>query len=278
MTNPTLSIETTKQIGRLYQLPGGEFNKKLSTKEAQDGIDRGVLFPSITNVIGSISGDFSGWQMAEFWKAKKAGASIFEATKAADNLRDLAADRGTAVHDAIDCFLKGGSGNVNDYPDVIRLGGEARFAAFLKFREDYKEWDVFQTEATVYGEVPSRFISYDKFNYAGTVDAIFVKRGRGLDEYMIVDWKCTSVLRPTVGLQLGAVANATHMVIDGKLVESPIDITMGEGYLKSSMGVQLGADGNYVAKKVYTDYGFQNFYWLREVWDFKAFGGEEIFM
>lgn len=268
MTDPKLSVESTKEIGRLYQKPDGEYAKKIRGSVAYEGIENGTLFPSITNIIGVASGDFSGWQMHEFWKAKKAGASVYEASKAADNLRDFAAARGTAVHDVIDSMMSGGSQDVKDYPIIAEYKAEGYIEAYKAFRKAYSNHKPVATEITVYGET-------DNGNYAGTIDAVF---SDGI-ELLVVDWKCTSQLRQSVAVQLGAAINATEMLVDGKLIPNIIhescdnipDWGDDTPYKIRAVGVQLKADGTFLDAEAKEDEGWEIFKAMRLIWQYKAY-------
>jgi hypothetical protein len=265
MTDPALSVETIKEIGRLYQKPDGGYAKKIRGSVAYDGIENGTLFPSITNIIGVASGDFSGWQMHEFWKAKKAGASVYDASKAADNLRDFAAARGSAVHDVIDSMMSGGSQDVKDYPIIAEYKAEGYVEAYKAFRKDYWMYEPVATETTVYGET-------DHYYYAGTIDAVFSDE----TELMVVDWKCTSQLRQSVAVQLAAAMFAKEMVVDGKLVPNIAHYqamnTPNQEYKVRAVGVQLKADGTFVAAEVRNEFESWNvFQAMRQVWEYKAY-------
>lgn len=270
MTDPKLSVESTKEIGRLYQKPDGEYAKKIRGSVAYEGIENGTLFPSITNIIGVASGDFSGWQMHEFWKAQKAGASVYDSAKAADNLRDFAAARGTAVHDVIDNMMSGGSQNVKDYPIIAEYKAEGYVEAYKAFRAAHPTYEPVMTEVTVFGDLNDY---HHPGQYAGTVDAVFKDVTTG--ELIVVDWKCTSVLRQSVALQLSAVMNAEHMIKDGELVDNvacwtgdnfPEDI-----YIAKGVGVQLKADGTFHEAEVKQDESWPIFKCLLQVWYYKIY-------
>lgn len=86
-------------------------------------------------------------------------------------MRDEAAEKGTYLHNQIECFLK------KDKFD----SDSSEFELFLKFyNEEIKPRNLFFFDA-------ERMIFSDKYNVAGTIDCLFKKADK--DEYVMLDWK-----------------------------------------------------------------------------------------
>lgn len=297
MTNPTLSISTTQQIGRVYQLPGGTSAKEISGIAAKRGLNAGDLFPSITNILGVTNKNLEGYAVFMMGKALKEGKSQTEAAKEYITFRDFAATRGSAVHLLIEQYIDAGNGkrgtflpafkSLPAYQEVKALGGEGYMLGFLNFCRDYSPKFLNQ-EATVYGTTltvpdpnPLRFMQRegqplvrsprpaDGFNYAGTTDAVAEINGTTV----ILDWKCTSKLRSdSVVPQLAAVAKASHYfnTETGELDEWPT--------YQASAAVRLCSDGSYEIKGADIEAGWERFKKLRGLWDDYALGTDGMFL
>lgn len=86
-------------------------------------------------------------------------------------MRDEAAEKGTYLHNQIECFLK------KDKFDA----DSKEFDLFLEFyNKEIKPRKLLFFDA-------ERMIFSDKYNVAGTIDCLFQKNGK--DEYVMLDWK-----------------------------------------------------------------------------------------
>lgn len=86
-------------------------------------------------------------------------------------MRDEAAEKGTYLHNQIECFLK----NVEFDSD------SNEFELFLEFyNKEIKQRNLLFFDA-------ERMIFSDKYNVAGTIDSLFKKENK--DEYVMLDWK-----------------------------------------------------------------------------------------
>jgi hypothetical protein len=86
-------------------------------------------------------------------------------------MRDEAAEKGTYLHNQIECFLK------KDKFD----SESSEFELFLEFyNKEIKPRNLLFFDA-------ERMIFFDKYNVAGTIDCLFKKADK--DEYVMLDWK-----------------------------------------------------------------------------------------
>lgn len=274
MTNPALSISTTQQIGRLYQLPGGTYEKSISKQVALKGLANETLFPSITNVLNVLNKNLEGYAVYMMGKALREGKSQAEASKEYITYRDMAAERGTNVHALIEEYINAGNGSrgtflsmykaLPSWPAVKETGGEGYMKAFINFCNTYHPKFIMQ-EATVYGATS---LMHDSFNYAGTTD--FIAEINGVT--VVGDWKCTSKLHGSVARQMAAVAHASHYY----------DIESGElqdwdsGRLSAGIAVRLCADETFEVKSAELMRGWRSFQTLRLEWHNYAFGDEGL--
>lgn len=104
-------------------------------------------------------------------KAKREGLTEDEVLNEFLRNRDEAAEKGTHLHEQIECFLKG-----EEYD-----GSSKEFDMFKIFYEQ-----IVITKGFEFVEAEKRVL-LEKYNIAGTVDALFKKPNK--DEYLIVDWK-----------------------------------------------------------------------------------------
>lgn len=104
-------------------------------------------------------------------KAKKEAISEAQVLREFEKNRDEAATKGTYLHEQIEHFLNG-----DEYDDSSK-----EFGLFMDF---YRE--VVVSRGFEFVEAEKRVL-LEKYNIAGTVDALFKKPGR--NEYLIVDWK-----------------------------------------------------------------------------------------
>jgi hypothetical protein len=110
-------------------------------------------------------------------------------------------DLGRAVHRAIELHLL-------DDLEYDSLGGEVAqyFAQFLEFQRDSN-----------FRAIATELVVSHPLGYAGTLDAVGVINRK----VAVIDWKTTTALSPTVGLQTAAYANAVD--------KTPGDIPSVEG-------------------------------------------------
>lgn len=278
MTNPELSKTTTKQIGRVYGLPGNTLPKNLSSAAVRKLLATGEVFPSITNVLNVLNKDLQGYAIYMMGKALREGQDIAAASKAPDMFRDHASARGSAVHNLIEEYINAGNGRrgmflpafkaLAGWQEVQELGGEGYMKAFIRFANDYKP-TFHQQESTVFGStvIPDN-VEPNRFNYAGTTDFIATIGG----VKVVGDWKCTSKLHGSVSRQMAAVKYATHYwnPETNTLEEWPGDT------IEQAIAVRLCADGTYEIKASNLEQGWASFQRLRAEWEDYAFGDGEM--
>jgi hypothetical protein len=278
MTNPALSIITTEQIGRLYQLPSGTYEKKITSKAARAGIESGELLPSITNVLNVLNKNLEGYAVFMMGKALREGATQADAAKEYITYRDHAAARGSAVHLLIEQYidrqrsLKREAARTSYPPmfrslpawvDVNTYGGAGYMNAFINFCNTMKP-EFLQQETTVYGCTDGSGV----LNYAGTTDFIATINGRKV----VGDWKCTSKLHGSVARQMAAVRNATHYFdTETGQLES-----WDSESLEGAIAVRLCADGSFEIKEANLQAGWNSFKLLREEWNNYAFNDADM--
>lgn len=90
--------------------------------------------------------------------------------------RNKSSTFGTKTHLAIELFLNQKLDTLNELSDNVS------FQYFLKFMEDYNNYDIYRTEWCVY---------HEELKLAGSIDAVF-KDG---DNLVIVDWKTNKAIR-----------------------------------------------------------------------------------
>ena len=302
MTNPILSISTTEKIGRLYQVPGDTFEKKISGGKARNGLETNRLFPSITNIIGAVNPDLEGYVAHMFTEAILKGEPLDVARKAHITYRDATADRGTLVHGFIEDFINSGLPYPfedvteeadayddglgmpmdNDYINSLYTGGN-EYKTLPIYREILRNQKESGLEHLKY--IDAFFAFSKKFRptyiaqeatvygrtihgktYAGTTDFIATIDGKTI----VGDWKTTSKLKDTVALQLAAVAKATKMTTDFVNFQPMVEAD-------EIWGVQLMKDGYFTVKKA-TDVNraFEAFSAAREIWGLTS--GTEAFL
>jgi hypothetical protein len=278
MTNPSLSIETSHEIGRLYQEPLGSYEKKISSHAARKGLEAGTLFPSITNVVSAINPKMEGYVEYMTRKGLQEGMQREEALKYYDRHRINASDRGTRVHGFIEDFIEAGFADAEQYtftddkfvwlgegdfktlPSFINclnhhdeFGDLKHLSAFFRFLRRYEPVFTFQ-EATVYGT------SLFGDRYAGTTDFAAYINGK----LVLGDWKASKTMSANVSLQLSAAFHAEKMTTD---FETLVDVPKFD----TAWGVQLCADGQYhVYEATDISKAFKAFSAARTAWDFYA--------
>ena len=268
MTSPTLSIDTTKEIGRVYGLPHHQFGKKRTTAKTITGLSRNELFPSITNIIGVINPELAGYWQFMGRKGLEKGLHPWEALKEADRWLYATADRGTRVHAFIEAFIDSGysaetPGDWKQLPEY-KACAEAHATmedlhyvdAFFNFIKDHQPRFITQ-ESTGYGK------TLTGLSYAGTTDFIAEIGG----ELIVGDWKTTSKLHDKVSMQLAAVMFAEKMVD-----VSTEDLTLQPmRRCDAAWGIQLKKDKSYAIGKVdSTPRAFELFSAAAELWALKV--------
>ncbi len=188
ITKPGIT-RTDSPSGRHYQVPGYS-----------------EPFPSVTTVLGVIAKpalipwarnvalqdvrdtlyehlDSGGQDINELW----VDGIIEQARQRPDQVRDEAADFGTASHTLIEQIILG------EEPEVL--------PEFAQVVANFTEWrrkahlDIHLTETTVYSA---------KYHYAGSMDAV-AYRGKAL---VVIDWKTSNGLYREHALQVAAYAKA----------------------------------------------------------------------
>lgn len=267
MTNPHLSITvsdcslTKRSIGRVYQLPSGQYPTKMRYRQAAELLGCNQVFPSITNVISAKAIDLTGWatymmrkSLMDNWNNFDGGnlnALLTTAQKASATYTQFACDRGSEVHLAAEENIIEGKTEHN-----FQYGGGKYYQSFLKFCEDFQP-KFLSIETTVYGKTE------DNLYYAGTIDFIAEINGK----VIAGDWKTSKVLHEEVGIQLSAGIRATKMVSnDGSTLEPMMAV-------EGAIGVQLREDGYSVAIIDDLNYCWETFSSLRKVWEWNAFNG-----
>lgn len=275
MTNPMLSIAGPEKVGRLYQLPNGNYPKTIQTAAAMRGVEAGELFPSITNVLKVEGTDFSGWAIHMMLKGLKEGMDWGEAAKNYINYRDAAADRGTHLHGMYEQYIEEGRATFPYFPFVPthplmreltdNWGEEAKgyFTAFRNFCKTYRPTFLDQ-EATVYGNTVTNATG---FNFAGTTDFTALING----VKVVGDWKNTSRLYGSVASQLAAARYATHYAAPSGALEE----WDGQS-IQKAIAVRLTPSGEYEVKEANVEEGWERFKRLRAGWADAAFGVEHM--
>jgi hypothetical protein len=159
-------------------------------------------------------------------------------------VRDAAADRGTQVHDLAEHLARG---ETIDVPDELT----GHVDAYLRFLEQWRP-----TNALVERVVVNR-----RHKYMGKLDMIadFPQKGRGL-----VDIKTGKNVYNDAGLQLAAYRHAETTLSEDGDTEEPMPSVDWCG------AIWVRADGYDVYEYRADDYVFQNFLYVKQVYDFFA--------
>lgn len=257
--DPEFAVMTP--YGRLYLRPEHVPNKAELMKDVRQSILDGLLLPSVTNVIGVRDKPFLVPWAAKLVATKAVelankfpqrmkeapDAAIRHLKGLANSDRDAAAMQGSKVHRAAETLALG-----REMPTGL---SPAEMFYVDKWKNWRNDWQVefLEVEATFIGE-----------GYAGTAD--FVAKIMG--HTVIGDLKTTrSGLHIDLSLQLSALANATHMISNGKTIENPYKFEAG-------IGVHLSTQDYHVKQASIDGQTWEVFQSLRKVWNFHVFEGQ----
>lgn len=187
MTSPRLSV-TQPDGSRLYVHPLTDEKAPSVTTIMKEGIAK----PFLTKAATGLSGKYA----AENWDELNAMPSWERAEMiryASEREWGVARDMGTAVHAALDSWVKG---EPHEYSKEV----SPFMTSFVKFLMD-------RQPEFIYSEVTTWSRTY---GYAGTADAICVMK----DRTFLIDYKTGKSLRSEVALQLTALARADFIITD----------------------------------------------------------------
>lgn len=256
MTTPRLAHAT--KYGRLYQKPDAD---PTLLRPALEAIERGLLLPSVTNVIDVLSKPF-----LQTWYGKRAAedavqinsthpglieAKPVEAIKwistAALRTSNSAAELGDKVHNAVEMLARGEEPEVT--PDI-----EGHIKSWLKFVKDYNPEFLF-LEATAYGTVST--VKGPK-GYAGTADFIAKINGKTY----VGDYKTGKSIHTEAALQLAALSHAQE------ILEEASQTLVAMPKIDGGFVVHLTSKGYSVF--VINDLlpAWEQFQKMRDLWDF----------
>lgn len=200
MTTPALAFDIRGR-GRHYRHP-----------------DHDEPFPSITNILGVLDKP-----ALKYWSAKVVAEQAWTMRNSLDGMgreecvdvlkgapwrnSGRAADRGSSIHDYLDCVANG-----RPVPDDLSDEAKTYLPAVEEFLGEFApEW--VHNEFTVFGD-----------GYAGTGDFIATIRG----QLVMGDFKTSKDLYPEIALQLAALRYAEEMVDGDNLVPIPeVDLCVG---------------------------------------------------
>lgn len=161
------------------------------------------------------------------WLSSLPDEAMYDLLKGAHNkVRDAAAKRGTALHDAVVPLLRGepvAQLPLDADPEVYDLAASA-----VRFMD---EWGIrpLLIEAVVYNEEP---------RYAGTLDLV-ATADRFPGRVFLIDWKTNRRgIYPEVALQLSAYANA-----DAYVGDDGYDYSMADLGITDHLALRLTTDG-----------------------------------
>lgn len=117
-------------------------------------------------------------------------------------IKSEAGERGTRVHDAIDCLLRGNTLMENSYS----LEEWVKIKAFVDWYEEYRP-EILATEMSLFSR---------KYKYAGRVDCIAKVAG----ELCVMDWKTSGSIHENFPLQFASYAQAIEEMTDLKIVNT----------------------------------------------------------
>lgn len=154
-------------------------------------------------------------------------------------MRDEAAEKGTYLHNQIECFLKQDKFD-SDFKE---------FELFLNFyNKEIKPRNLLFFDA-------ERIIFTDKYNVAGTIDCLFKKESK--DEYVMLDWKRSKKLiidgRPRIfgyGYALSELSSLDNSSFNRYCLQQNIYKLIAE----TEYGMRISSMKLVVLHENYTDY------------------------
>ena len=256
MTTPRLALDSP--YGRLYCHPN---HRSALTGDHTTDVDKGLLVPSVTNVIGILDKPH-----LYGWYGRKAADAALDVTRnhpglitrkphearkwlsdAARRHMNDAADLGTRVHGICERLAVGDT-DVPIAPDETPY-----IEAWRSFMGEF-EPTYLRVESTVFGSVDEPAGS---LGYAGTAD--FFAEIDGLT--VVGDLKTGRGIHTEAALQLNALAGATELVTDDDALEAVPRADVG-------LVVHLTPRGFAVHVVPLTDDAFTTFASLRQLWRF----------
>jgi hypothetical protein len=223
--------------------------------------------PSITNIVGVMDKPhlfvWSGKKAAEEaveiarrWPerlTKEPAKAVEYLKRSAERYRDMAAERGSRIHDACETLARGGV-----CPPLNE--SEMRYVDSWKAWLDRWQPEFLALECTVFGQVAgARCV----LPYGGTGDLIF--RANGM--VIVADYKTNQAgLHAEVSMQLSAIAHAEVMTLDNETLTPMIEID-------AAVAIHLSEDGYQVKPAEIDGQVYDTFAGLREAWDFHVLDG-----
>lgn len=256
--DPEFAVMTP--YGRLYLRPEDVPIKDELLKDVRQSILDKKLLPSVTNVLGVRDKPFLVPWTAKIvateavnlannfpQRMKEAPEAAIRYLKGLANKdRDTAALQGSKVHRTAETLALG-----HEMPTGL---SPTEMFYVDKWKQWRSEWqpEFLEVEATFIGD-----------GYAGTAD--FVAKIMG--HTVIGDLKTTrSGLHLDLSLQLSALANASHMISNGKTIENPYRMEAG-------IGVHLSTQAYHVKQASISGQTWDVFQNLRDTWNFHVFEG-----
>jgi len=256
MTSPILAQDSP--YGRLYRHPSTSTDNLPTIEES---IEKGLLVPSVTNIIGTLDKPFLlGWyaklaaESAVETEQKHSGlikakpdAAIKHFKNAGLRKLEAAGALGNTVHDTVEQLAQGFE---VEYPEYV----EGYINAFHKFVKEWKP-EFIHFEVTCFGSVLDSTLG--ELKYAGTAD--FIAKINGLT--IIGDWKSGKSIHTDGSLQIAALANAKEMITaDGNVIQMP--------RADSGVLIHLTPKGFHVYQTDPFGTAWDIFGVLRRAWDF----------
>lgn len=176
--------------------------------------ESGQLLPGVTSILGRLpKGErFKSWErsritqrvtnnlrdLPELMRAHGARELQDWLAKAPDEARDAAADRGTAVHNAVEALLVG-----DEVPDMSDKAVAGYWRSAQKFLDEVQPEVLYSDGAPMIETA-----MYGSF-FAGSADAWLRING----EVLLCDWKTSSGVRSNYALQLAAYLHANEFSV-----------------------------------------------------------------
>ena len=256
MTSPRLA--TDSPFGRLYRHPG---TPAQSLPGVEESLARGLLVPSVTNVIGCLDKPFlTSWygklaaEDAVDTVRKHPGLIESKPRAAVDWLKHAghrrltaAAALGDEVHTAVEQLALGEAA-------VYSEQAAPYVESWRKFVADFRP-EFLHLESTCFGVVDDPLAG--PLGYAGTAD--FIARVNGV--VVTGDYKSGRSIHSEAALQLAALANARELVL-------PDDTLAAVPAVEAGLVVHLTPTGYAVRQSAAHGLPWHLFGTLRRVWDF----------